>query len=282
MKNRLFALLLSCVLCLGMVPAAQAVVSNDPVNGPQVEVPAEPEPPTPPTPSTPDTPSQPSYPSGGGSSSSDRDDPPSKGYLVAVPSRNPDGAVRVNPSHAEEGETVTITVTPNKGYELESLTVTDSKDNQIRLTDLGGGKYSFTMPASQVTVVASFAPVAPKEKETRALFTDVQPGAYYYDAVAWAVEQGITAGTTATTFSPDASCTRAQTVTFLWRAAGSPAPQSTENPFTDVRAGAYYYSAVLWAVEQGMTTGTTATTFSPGSSCTRAQIVTFLYRDRVN
>ncbi len=109
-------------------------------------------------------------------------------------------------------------------------------------------------------------------------FTDVSPDAYYYDAVQWAVEEGITSGTTATTFSPNAACTRAQAVTFLWRADGSPKPQSTRNPFTDVKAGSYYYDAVLWAVEQGITSGTTATTFSPNATCTRGQIVTFLYR----
>ena len=109
-------------------------------------------------------------------------------------------------------------------------------------------------------------------------FTDVSPNAYYYDAVQWAVEEGITSGTTATTFSPNAACTRAQAVTFLWRADGSPKPQSTRNPFTDVKAGSYYYDAVLWAVENGITSGTTATTFSPNATCTRGQIVTFLYR----
>ena len=109
-------------------------------------------------------------------------------------------------------------------------------------------------------------------------FTDVSPNAYYYDAVQWAVEEGITSGTTATTFSPNAACTRAQAVTFLWRADGSPKPQSTRNPFTDVKAGSYYYDAVLWAVEQGITSGTSATTFSPNATCTRGQIVTFLYR----
>ncbi len=109
-------------------------------------------------------------------------------------------------------------------------------------------------------------------------FTDVTAGAYYYDAVLWAVQNGVTSGTSATTFSPDASCTRGQIVTFLWRAAGSPKPASNSNPFTDVKAGAYYYDAVLWAVEKGITSGTSATTFSPDASCTRGQTVTFLYR----
>ena len=110
-------------------------------------------------------------------------------------------------------------------------------------------------------------------------FVDVKEGAYYYDAVLWAVEQKITSGTSATTFSPDASCTRAQMVTFLWRAAGSPKVENGENPFTDVKADAYYYDAVLWAVEKGVTSGTSATTFSPDATVTRGQTVTFLYRN---
>lgn len=109
-------------------------------------------------------------------------------------------------------------------------------------------------------------------------FTDVQSSAYYYDAVAWAVKQGITVGTSAAVFSPNASCTRAQTVTFLWRAAGSPAPRGSANPFTDIQPGTYYYDAVLWAVEQGITAGTSETTFSPDATVTRGQTVTFLYR----
>lgn len=109
-------------------------------------------------------------------------------------------------------------------------------------------------------------------------FNDVKPGDYFYDAVNWAVEKGITTGTSATTFSPNASCTRAQIVTFLWRASGSPEPKTASNPFTDVAANAYYCKAVLWAVENGITTGTSATTFSPGAPCTRAQGVTFLWR----
>ena len=110
-------------------------------------------------------------------------------------------------------------------------------------------------------------------------FVDVKEGAYYYDAVLWAVEQKITSGTSATTFSPDASCTRAQMVTFLWRAAGSPKVENGKNPFADVQADAYYYDAVLWAVEKGVTSGTSATTFSPDATVTRGQTVTFLYRN---
>ena len=110
-------------------------------------------------------------------------------------------------------------------------------------------------------------------------FVDVKEGAYYYDAVLWAVEKGVTSGTSATTFSPDASCTRAQMVTFLWRAAGSPKVENGKNPFADVKADAYYYDAVLWAVEKGVTSGTSATTFSPDATVTRGQTVTFLYRN---
>ena len=110
-------------------------------------------------------------------------------------------------------------------------------------------------------------------------FTDVKAGEYYEKAVLWAAENGITAGTSATTFSPDAGCTRGQIVAFLWRFEGEPSAADAENPFADVNAGAYYEAAVLWAAEVGVTAGTSATTFSPEAPCTRAQIVTFLYRD---
>ena len=109
-------------------------------------------------------------------------------------------------------------------------------------------------------------------------FTDVQSSDYFFDPVKWAVQNQITSGTTSTTFSPDENCSRAQMVTFLWRAAGSPEPASADNPFTDVKEDAYYYKAVLWAAEQGITTGTTATTFSPDATVSRAQSVTFLWR----
>ena len=109
-------------------------------------------------------------------------------------------------------------------------------------------------------------------------FTDVAPGAYYYDPVVWAVDENITTGTTATTFSPDATCTRNQVVTFLWRAMGSPEPSGGSNPFVDVKSGDYFYKAVLWAVEKGITNGVDATHFGPENSCTRAQVATFLWR----
>ena len=208
------------------------------------------------------------YTSSGNSSSSSN---PS--YAVSVPSRVANGSVSVTPSSASKGTTVTITVKPNDGYELDKLTVTDKDGNRLSLSDKGNGKYTFTMPSGKVSVDASFAAT-----QTAASFRDVKQGDYFYDAVQWAVEKGITAGTSANTFSPNASCTRAQMVTFLWRAAGSPAPKSTTNPFRDVRSTDYYYDAVLWAVENGITSGTGADTFAPNATVTRGQTVTFLYR----
>ena len=203
---------------------------------------------------------------GGGSSGSAT-------YSVNVPTAE-HGTVTVNPRNAAKDATVTITVAPDKGYHLESLTVTDKDGNKIELTKVDATKYTFKMPASRVEVKAVFA-----EGEAPAIsFTDVAEGEYYYDAVLWAVNKGITNGLTDTTFGPNASCTRAQMVTFLWRAAGSPEPTSTTTAFTDIDSNEYYYKAVLWAVEKGITTGTTETTFSPSATVTRAQTVTFLYR----
>ena len=205
--------------------------------------------------------------SGGGSST------PS--YSVTTPSEVDNGSVSVSPKSARKGSTVTITVKPDDGYELDKLTVTDKNGDALKLTDKGDGKYTFTMPASKVEIEASFKQIVTEPENP---FTDVSASAYYYDAVLWAVENGVTEGTSATTFSPDMSCTRAQMVTFLWRAAGSPEPVTTTNPFTDVSSGVYYYDAVLWAVEQGITIGTSATTFAPDATVTRSQTVTFLYR----
>lgn len=208
---------------------------------------------------------------GGGSSSG-------VGYSISVPGKLTGGKVSVSPSSARKGSTVTVTVTLEEGYMLDKLTVKDSKGTELSLTEKGSGKYTFTMPGAKVTVDAAIIPIS-GDSNRKTVFTDVQPGAYYYDAVGWAVEQGITNGTTDMTFSPNQPCTRAQIVTFLWRAAGSP-KASGSNPFTDVDAGSYYYDAVQWAVEQGVTAGTTDTTFSPNNACTRAQAVTFLYRSK--
>ncbi len=193
-------------------------------------------------------------------------------YDVAV-SDGAHGSVTVSPKSASKGSTVTVTVTPDKGYALETLAVTDKNGSTLDLTDRGNGKYTFTMPSGPVTVAATFM----DDNTMLNFFVDVPAGAYYYDAVLWAAEGGIVTGTDAVHFSPDASCTRAQLVTFLWRAAGSPAVNYAMN-FTDVDSGAYYAEAVRWAASEKVVEGTTAETFAPDAAVTRAQMVTMLYR----
>ena len=168
---------------------------------------------------------------------------------------------------------MTVTVKPDDGCKLASLTVRDSSGNPIAVTPKTVDTYTFIMPSGKVSVEPVFAPI--KEQPE---FKDITNDSYYYDAVQWAVEKGITEGTSAEAFSPGASCTRAQMATFLWRAAGSPAPKSTTNPFKDISSTDYFYNAVLWAVENGITSGTGADTFSPATTVTRGQTVTFLYR----
>ncbi len=268
---------------------------------------------------------------GGGSSSAPK-------YAVSVPSGTTGGAAKSNVSTAASGSTVTITVTPEDGYKLDSLTVTDAKGNDLKLTDKGNGKYSFTMPDGKVDVKPVFVKEAASEPADD-LFRDVSANDYFYEPVKWAKENGITGGVSATLFAPHDGCTRAHTVTFLWRAAGSPEPKTTAtfsdvvagsyyakavswaiengitngvgggkfapdapctrgqmaallhryqhtpkteggNPFSDVKASDYYYDAIRWAYATGVTTGTSATTFSPAQPCTRAQLITFLYRLR--
>ena len=194
-------------------------------------------------------------------------------YPITVKSAK-NGDVTASHKSAAKGTTITLTVDPDKSYVLDTLTVLDGKDKEIKLTEKNG-KYTFTMPASKVTVAAMFKAEQSTGKNP---FTDVPAGSYYEDAVIWAVDKGITTGTSATTFNPNGICTRAQAVTFLWRAAGSPAAKSAVMPFADVKAGSYYETAVLWAVENGITNGTSDTTFSPDAVCTRAQIVAFLWR----
>ena len=253
-------------------------------------------------------------------------------YPVELPGKTENGTVSVSPKNAASGSTVTITVKPDSGYTLETITVTDKDGNELKLTNKGNGQYTFIMPASKVVVKVTFMEdnsllnffydvpnnayyfdavkwavengitggvggnlFAPNGDCTRAQivtflwraagapaaaagsFADVSTGSYYADAVAWAVTNGVTGGTGNGLFSPDAVCTRAQAVTFLWRAAGSPEPRSMST-FTDVPADAYYAKAVAWAVENGITTGTRNGKFSPDDTCTRAQIVTFLFR----
>ena len=193
-------------------------------------------------------------------------------YDVTIPSKPENGSVTVDPERARSGSRVTVTVTPDSGYKLGELVVTDKDGKKLELTDKGNGQYTFTMPSGKVEVAAEFV----KEVEVSP-FADVATDAYYYDAVKWAVNKGITNGVSETLFGPDQACTRAQIVTFLWRAAGSPEPKSGSS-FTDVAADAYYAKAVAWAVENGITKGTSETTFHPDETCTRAQGVTFLYR----
>lgn len=206
--------------------------------------------------------------SSGGSSREDRE--PS--YAVSIPGKTENGAVSVNPKNAGQGDRVTLTVKPDPGHVLETLTVLDGKGKALPLTDKGGGMFTFTMPNGQVEVKAVFA----AEVKT-APFRDVPVDAYYYDAVKWAAEKGITTGRADGLFGSGRSCTRAQIITFLWRAAGSPEPKSMSS-FSDVSADSYYAKAVAWAVENGITTGTGDGKFSPDATCTRAQSVTFPFR----
>ena len=191
----------------------------------------------------------------------------SAGYAVSI-AKTENGTVTASAETAEEGETITLTVKAETGYVLKTLTAA-AEGKDLTLTAGKNGTYTFTMPAADVTVTAVFEKIA---------FADVKSGSYCYDAVQWAVAKGITLGMSDGSFAPNAPCTRGQIVTFLWRAMGCPAPKSTVNPFTDVKSGSYCYEAVLWAVEQGITKGTTATTFSPNAACTRGQAVTFLCR----
>lgn len=208
--------------------------------------------------------------SGGGGSSTPR-------YAVTVPDKTENGSLSVSSKNAKKGSDVTVTATPDKGYEVDDIVAKDAKGNKLTLKDNGDGTYTFTMPASKVTVTAAFAekkaePIVPEK-----LFADVSADDYYYEAVKWASENGVTGGIGENLFGANLPCTRAQIVTFLWRAAGSPEPKGMSG-FVDVSADAYYAKAVAWAVEEGIVSGTSATTFNPDAVCTRAQSVAFLYR----
>ncbi|MCB6502313.1 S-layer homology domain-containing protein [Colidextribacter sp. 210702-DFI.3.9] len=207
--------------------------------------------------------------SGGGSSSGGSSSP---NYPVTTPGKTENGTVTVSPRSAEKGDTVTITVKPDSGYQLDDLTVTDKNGNELKLTDKGNGKYTFTMPAGKVEINTAFV----KEVETSP-FSDVSASNYYYEAVKWAQEKGITGGIGNGLFGSNQPCTRGQIVTFLWRAAGSPVVNYAMN-MTDVAEDAYYGEAVRWALSEGITTGTGDGKFSPDATCTRAQSVTFLFR----
>ena len=202
--------------------------------------------------------------SGGGGSSR-----PSTHPVKAEVSKDPDGTVSLSKTSAAKGDKVTITVKPEQHYEVDEVIVRDSKGKQLAVKDNGDGTFTFEMPADKVTVEPTFSWVNP--------FKDVADNAYYVDAVEWMLKREVTQGTTETTFSPNLNCTRAQIVTFLWRAAGSPEPKGTVS-FADVSAGSYYAKAVAWAVENGITGGTGNGLFSPDAACTRAQSAAFLYR----
>ena len=207
--------------------------------------------------------------SGSGSSSSGSS---GSSYAVSAPSTK-NGDVTVSPKNASKGDRVTVTVTPDKGYELDKLTVKDASGNKLKLTDKGNGKYTFTMPGSKVTVSAEFV-----EEQAASIFVDVPADAYYAKAVEWAVKKGITNGKANGLFGSNDPCTRGQIATFLWRAAGSPAPKGTVKVPSDVLPGSYCYDAVAWALENGITNGMADGTFGVNNTCTRGQSVTLLYR----
>lgn len=207
----------------------------------------------------------------GGSSSSGRDDS-DPSYAVGIPDKMENGSVSVSPKNASQGDRVTVTVKPDAGYELDSLKVFDKNGKELELTDKGDGKFTFIMPAGKVEVKATFT-----EEVKTSPFQDVPTDAYYYEAVKWAQKKGITGGIGDGLFGPNQPCTRAQIVTFLWRAAGSPVVNYAMD-LTDVPSDAYYAEAVRWALSQGITTGTADGKFSPNAPCTRAQSMTFLFR----
>lgn len=207
----------------------------------------------------------------GGSSSSGRDDSDPR-YAVGIPDKTENGSVSVSPKNASQGDRVTVTVKPDAGYELDSLKVLDKNGKELELTDKGDGKFTFIMPAGKVEVKATFT-----EELKISPFRDVPTDAYYYEAVKWAQKKGITGGIGDGLFGPNQPCTRAQIVTFLWRAAGSPVVNYAMD-LADVSGDAYYAEAVRWALSQGITTGTADGRFSPNAPCTRAQAVTFLFR----
>ena len=195
-------------------------------------------------------------------------------YSITTPDKTENGSVNISSTSAKRGSIVTITVTPDAGYVLDKLTVTDKDGKELSLTKKSDTEYTFVMPAGKVEITPSFVKQA---EEPSRVFVDVKTGDYFYDAVLWAVEKGITNGTSAETFSPEAPCTRAQIVTFLWRAAGSPVVNYAMD-LSDVAGDAYYAEAVRWALSEGITTGTSDHTFSPDAVCTREQAVTFLWR----
>ena len=199
--------------------------------------------------------------------------PVAPSYPVTTPDSAENGSVSASRKNASRGTRVTVTVRPDSGYVLEELTVTDKNGAVLELTEQADGSYTFLMPGSRVEIKATFM----EDNAVLSFFYDVPNDSFYYEAVKWAVETKITSGVGNNLFAPDQPCTRAQIVTFLWRAAGSPEPKNVGS-FSDVPASAYYAKAVAWAVENGITTGTGEGGFSPDEPCTRAQAVTLLCR----
>ena len=217
--------------------------------------------------------------SSGGSSSGSQDSRPkteAPKNKISVSGETAHATVKLQPETARAGDMVRVEVRPDQGYRVTDLLVRSKTGKSYPVTNLGSGAFSFKMPAVSVSVT----PVVEKLAQPVAAFVDVPANAYYADAVQWAVSNRITGGVDSTHFQPNAGCTRAQAVTFLWRAAGSPAPKTAQNRFADVPASAYYADAVLWAVENGVTNGLSETAFAPNETCTRAQIVTFLWRSQ--
>ena len=220
------------------------------------------------TPSTPPTPPAPPV----EDEEDDDDDYEQPTYRPSI-EETEGGETSVNKKNPEKGDKVTITTSPDEGYVVDNVIVLDKNGNEVEVINNGNGTFTFKQPAGKVTIEVVYA-----MEEKASDFDDVAVEDYFFDAVNWAVENGITNGVGVTTFAPNATCTRAQVVTFLWRAAGSPEPKTTEMPFADIPADAYYYNAVLWAFENGITSGTSAATFGPESTVTRSQTVTFLWR----
>ena len=194
-------------------------------------------------------------------------------YSVILPSKVEGGTVTANKRYAEEGETFRFTVIPDEGYELASLSATDSKGRELDLEYKGDGKYAFKMPARQVEIQVSFRKIPPEPLP----FTDVPEGAWYADAAAYVYKHGLMAGTSATTFAPDMTTSRAMIATILWRMAGSPVASSAL-PFTDVADGTWYTESVRWASVVGVVGGYSDSTFGPDDAVTREQLATMLYR----